>query len=75
MQRNLSSKYRKRDKTNTLSTLLNQSTSFQNQSIIALYLIHYYFSPNLLTNKLFFITDKLAFDEQITYLCVIANYK
>ena len=75
MQRNLSSKYRKRDKTNTLSTLLNQSTSFQNQSIIALYLIHYYVSPNLLTNKLFFITDKLAFDEQITYLCVITNYK
>ena len=39
------------------------------------YLIHYYSSPSLLTNKLFFITDKLAFDEQITYLCVIANYK
>ncbi|WP_204902078.1 hypothetical protein, partial [Bacteroides xylanisolvens] len=65
----------KRDKTNTLSTLLNQSTTFQNQSIITLYLIHYYSSPSLLTNKLFFITDKLAFDEQITYLCVIANYK
>lgn len=35
----------------------------------------YYLFPNLLTNKLFFISSKLAFIKKISYLCLIVNYK